>query len=161
MKRLLDMLLGFSIAFLPNLNKKLQDEKIERGSIEEYCQEATSCFLLELGITAFLATTSLTSVHHAIAYGTFLDVFYIGNNLVNGKFKKFGGGVQIFMGGATVLVAICLFFLFTGKWHPVFVAKVLTILPAFKATYSYINPIGSGRRMLGKDISENGELNPW
>jgi len=146
---------GVAYALLPQFSTKFFGEDVRPGSIEEYCQEAAGCFALELAVTGYLAASGKVGVDRAIACGTLPDLYFMTKNIVSGKFGEFGSNVRNFMIAATVVASTCTCALFTEKWHPATVAKIMTVLPAIKGLYSYIDPIGSGKKMLGADISEN------
>lgn len=146
---------GAAFAFAPAFGSKFSPliDEVEPGSVEEYCLEAAGCFVLELGITGYLAASGIAGPTRAIGYGMIPDLYFLLKNLGNGRFEKFG--CKKLMTVLTAAGGACAANLFVEAWHPLTVVKVLTAMQGTKGLYSYFDPLGSGKRLLGTDLNEN------
>uniref|UniRef100_A0A7S0FQB6 ADP,ATP carrier protein n=1 Tax=Minutocellus polymorphus TaxID=265543 RepID=A0A7S0FQB6_9STRA len=145
---------GVALGLLPDVGRSLLGSAMdEEDELAAYAEESVGCFALEYGITGYLAASGLTTPEMAIGYGTLFDLYFLSKNLVNGKFASFG--VQNLMYVMTAISAAGTYGVLADKLHLGPVLEMLTVIPAVQGIMKYFDPVGSGKRMLGADLSDN------
>ena len=145
---------GVALGLLPGVGRSLLGSAMdEEDELAAYAEESVGCFALEYGITGYLAASGLTTPEMAIGYGTLLDLYFLSKNLVNGKFASFGK--QNLMYAMTAITAAGTYGVLTDKLHLGPVLEMLTVIPAIQGVMKYFDPVGSGKKMLGADLSDN------
>lgn len=145
---------GTILALIPSIGRELLGSDIEEDDeVAAYAEEAAGCFALEYGLTGYLAATGITSPEMAIGYGTLPDVYFMSKNLLNGKFESMG--VQKLMIVLTTISAAGTAAILADKLHLGPIIEVLALVPAIQGAMKYFDPIGSGKKMMGADLSEN------
>jgi len=145
---------GVALGLLPGVGRSLLGSAMdEEDELAAYAEESVGCFALEYGITGYLAASGLTTPEMAIGYGTLLDLYFLSKNLVNGKFASFGK--QNLMYAMTAITAAGTYGVLSDKLHLGPVLEMLTVIPAIQGVMKYFDPVGSGKKMLGADLSDN------
>ena len=145
---------GVALGLLPDVGRSLLGSAMdEEDELAAYAEESVGCFALEYGITGYLAASGLTTPELAIGYGTLFDLYFLSKNLVNGKFDSFG--VQNLMYAMTIISAAGTYGILADKLHLGPVLEILTVIPAVQGIMKYFDPIGSSKKMLGADLSDN------
>lgn len=145
---------GVALGLLPGVGRSLLGSAMdEEDELAAYAEESVGCFALEYGITGYLAASGLTTPEMAIGYGTLFDLYFLSKNLANGKFDSFG--VQNLMYAMTIISAAGTYGILADKLHLGPVLEILTVVPAVQGIMKYFDPIGSGKKMLGADLSDN------
>ena len=145
---------GVALGLLPGVGRSLLGSAMdEEDELAAYAEESVGCFALEYGITGYLAASGLTTPEMAIGYGTLFDIYFLSKNLVNGKFDSFG--VQNLMYVMTVVSAAGTYGVLADKLHLGPILEILTAIPAVQGILKYFDPVGSGKKMLGADLSDN------
>lgn len=145
---------GVVLALVPDWGRSLLGTAMdEDDDLAAYAEESVGCFALEFGVTGYLAASGIASPEMAIGYGTLFDLYFLGKNLVNGKFEEFG--VQNLMYVLTAISAAGTYGILADKLHLGPILEVLAVVPAIQGIMKYFDPVGSGKKMLGADLSDN------
>ena len=145
---------GVVLALVPNLGRSLLGTAMdEEDDLAAYAEESVGCFALEYGVSGYLAASGLATPEMAIGYGTLFDLYFLGKNLMNGKFEAFG--VQNLMYVMTAISAAGTYGILADKLHLGPILEVLTVVPAIQGVMKYFDPVGSAKKMLGADLSDN------
>jgi len=127
-------------AIMPETGAKLYGFEVKRGTLSSFFLQGTGFVAVGTAITAFLSTTSMTSIGKAIAFGLIPRFVWAIKGALDGSFDKFKMKNKLLILGSCAVKGAILWPLLAGNSYPMVTAKVIAAYTGLVSLITMISP---------------------
>ena len=126
---------------------------VERGSLSEHYLHGIGASAATAAISTYLATSGTTPVEEAIGFGFVARLVSMTIMIITNNYHELGMNNAMF-GAMWAILAATTYALFSGKWEPMALTQLVSLLLGFHGAFLYLKPEKFIKRTTGKKGDE-------